>query len=55
MMHSQMASAVAKASMIDPAACRRRVEQLFSTRRMASDYESLYQRVMAQHRVDAAA
>jgi glycosyltransferase involved in cell wall biosynthesis len=51
----EMASAVAKASTIDPAACRRRVEQMFSSQPMAEKYEGIYRRVVAEHRVRVAA
>ena len=50
-----MASAVADASAIHPAACRSRVEQMFSAQRMVDDYEDLYQRVFARSRAQLAA
>lgn len=51
----EMASAVAQVSNIHPAACRRRVEEMFSARRMVDGYEELYQGVLAESRVRAAA
>lgn len=50
----QMASAVTEVSSISPAACRRRVEEMFSAQRMADDYAALYQRVLDGHRTQAA-
>ena len=51
----QMASAVAEVSRIQPASCRRRVEQMFSAGRMGRDYEALYRRVLSTNRVRTAA
>ena len=50
----EMAEAVAEVSKTDPAACRRRVEGLFSAPRMADNYAKLYQRIIAAHRAQAA-
>lgn len=43
----EMASAAAEVTNLDPATCRRRVEEMFSARRMADDYATLYRRVIA--------
>ena len=51
----EMAAAVAEVPEIDPAGCRRHVEEMFSARRMAGDYETLYRRVIVEGRVRAAA
>jgi glycosyltransferase involved in cell wall biosynthesis len=51
----EMASAVAGVSKIHPAACRRRVEEMFSSHRMGREYEAMYRRVLAEHRAPAAA
>lgn len=42
----QMADAVAKIDKIDRAACRKRVEDNFSTTRMIDEYEALYRRIL---------
>jgi glycosyltransferase involved in cell wall biosynthesis len=41
------AEAVKKAVDIDPSACRRRVEELFSAERMVAAYEDVYRRVLS--------
>jgi hypothetical protein len=41
-------AAVGRVAEIDPAVCRRTVEERFSVRRMVSDYEAIYQRVLAR-------
>jgi glycosyltransferase involved in cell wall biosynthesis len=51
----EMASAVAEVSNINPAACRRRVDESFSAKRMAREYEELYRRLLADYRVRATA
>jgi glycosyltransferase involved in cell wall biosynthesis len=51
----EIAPAVAEISKINSSACRRRVEEMFSSQRMAQEYEALYQRVLAEHRVRTAA
>ncbi len=43
----QMASAIAETSTISSAACRQRVERIFSAQRMANEYATLYRRVIA--------
>ena len=50
-----MASAAANASNIRSATCRWRVEEMFSAHRMTKDYEALYQRILAEHRMRTAA
>jgi glycosyltransferase involved in cell wall biosynthesis len=50
-----MALAAAEVSKIRSAACRRRVEQMFSSRRMARDYEALYRRIVGARRARAVA
>lgn len=42
----QMAAAIAKVSLIDRGACRRRVEERFSINRMVDEYEALYKRIL---------
>ena len=37
---------IERTSELDPIACRRRVEALFSADRMADDYEALYSRIV---------
>ncbi len=51
----EMATAVAEVSSVRSAACRRRVEEMFSSHRMAQDYEVLYRRVIAANRARSAA
>jgi glycosyltransferase involved in cell wall biosynthesis len=51
----EIASAVARVSNIHPAACRSRVEQMFSAQRMADDYATLYRRIVGAHRGRAVA
>jgi glycosyltransferase involved in cell wall biosynthesis len=43
----EMAAAVRDVSGISPRRCRERVESLYDSRRMADDYDALYQRVLA--------
>ncbi len=43
----EMADAVQRVGEIDPRACRARVEERFTARRMAVEYESLYESVLA--------
>jgi len=43
-----MAAAVAEVSRIRAAACRARVEHLFSSQRMAREYGSMYRRILAE-------
>jgi len=50
----EMASAVARVSHLDSSACRRRVEERFSAQHMARQYEALYHRIVAEHRLRAA-
>lgn len=51
----QMASAIAETSTISSAACRQRVERIFSAQRMANEYATLYRRVIAAKRARSAA
>ena len=44
----EMADAVGRVAQIDPAACRRRAESLYSAARMADEYEALYSSVLGQ-------
>jgi glycosyltransferase involved in cell wall biosynthesis len=50
-----MAAAVSETSKIRRAACRRRVEEEFSSLRMAGEYQALYRRILAASRVSLAA
>ncbi len=50
----EMVHAVALARHIDPAACRRRVEALYSATRMVDDYEGLYRQLMRARHDEAA-
>lgn len=45
----EMAFAAANISRIDPAACRTRVEQMFSADRMGNEYGTFYQRLASDH------
>jgi glycosyltransferase involved in cell wall biosynthesis len=44
--HTEMAAAIPKADEIDPLACRRYVEERFSSERMVRDYEEAYARAL---------
>jgi glycosyltransferase involved in cell wall biosynthesis len=41
-------AALARTDEIDPAACRRSVEDRFTVARMITDYEAIYRRVLAR-------
>jgi hypothetical protein len=41
--HTEMVAAIPKADAIDPLACRRYVEERFSSERMVRDYENAYE------------
>ena len=45
--HRQMAAALADADRLDPADCRRSVEERFSSERMVREYEAAYESVLA--------
>lgn len=51
----EMAARVADLSEIEPASCRTRVEEMFSAKRMARQYEALYRSILADQRTRAAA
>jgi glycosyltransferase involved in cell wall biosynthesis len=44
----QMVAAVGRLGEIDPAACRRSVEERFSVARMTAGYEALYERLLTR-------
>lgn len=45
---SELPAAVERASVIDPAVCRRTAEQRFSVERMVTDYETVYRSLLAR-------
>ena len=43
----ELAGYVARAGQLDRSACRRRAEEKYSAKRMVSDYEALYEKILA--------
>jgi glycosyltransferase involved in cell wall biosynthesis len=51
----EMVEAIGRVRKIDPRACRQRAEQCFSSRRMAQQYEALYDKLVREEHVEGRA
>jgi glycosyltransferase involved in cell wall biosynthesis len=47
---AELPEAIRRASDLDPAACRRRVEEMFTVDRLIDSYEAVYRKSLAKHR-----